>query len=246
MKEYVIASVLVSILSMSLVAATSTCATFAPGQIDGPITKFVARDGNATNVTLYTDGAPQMGIPFTMTFAKRYADGSVVPIEGLIVSTYMNSKKVGASTTNAGGIASFTVSSPGKYTFAGGDANVTFRVGVFNETPENDTAINTTNTTTANDSSSDNGTQAGNPAPQEPPLGQPLVVQPPAGQQANGDSLNERLSGQVPAPAVKKEDPLSQGWLYVALIIPAGGVAFIAISRKKNSRKTGLRSKKFR
>jgi hypothetical protein len=122
-KNLALIAVFAVILAATAVAS-GNCATLRPGQNGGPVTKFVARDGMADNVTLFVSMHPAIGEPFTV-IAVRPTEGVNARVESLIIRMYSGDRLLGARTTNSTGETVFNITRAGYYLFTGGDANFT-------------------------------------------------------------------------------------------------------------------------
>jgi hypothetical protein len=116
------------LIAMSSIAAASIdCPCRRPGAA-GVVTKFVAREGTTTNVTLYPDlEKPEVGDTLTVVAGKAMG-GDVVIIENLSISEYLGPAKIDEKWTDLTGEARFRILAPGSYELRGGDYALKFEV----------------------------------------------------------------------------------------------------------------------
>ena len=128
MRRYPILLLVMMLAMSSVVSASINCPCRRPGA-SGVVTKFLARNGTATNVTLYIDPeSPSLGNVLTVVAGKAYSSGSII-VENLSISLYIDSEKADEKWTDRTGETQFRILSAGKYVLKGGDYNLSFEIG---------------------------------------------------------------------------------------------------------------------
>jgi hypothetical protein len=213
MRRY-IALLLVTMLAMSSIASASiNCPCRRPGAA-GVVTKFLARNGTTTNVTLYIDPeSPSFGDLLTVVAGKAYNNGSII-IENLSVSLYVGSEKAGENWTDWTGETQFRILSAGRYVLKGGDYNRSFEIGGVEEIGPVDGTLEENGSGTAEENSSEAAVEDGSEAAED-----------------KKKTLNVSLGGGPPLE--KPSGPDSSYSLLPILAASAAAIAIIALVFKK-------------
>jgi hypothetical protein len=217
-----------AVLLAATAAASSSCVTFKEGQHGGPVTKFVARDGTADNVTLLVSTEPAVGEPF-IVIAIKPTQGVNARIEGLNIKMYSGGRLLGVRMTNSTGETVVNITRAGYYLFTGGDANFTVDLC---EEDSTDASCEAAKPAVATDASSNTTDSLQN--------GSAVNDSAQAGAADDNTSAGSPLA--QPAAEPPKQDQPAEGMPIYLFIIPVAVIiAAIYVIRGRSAKKGGLK-----